>query len=275
MSGSYIPPQRRPGYTPAGNGTSSRFGSGNAGGSRFGAAAGAGASSRLGFGAGATGRSRAQGVWRSGACSGAAPAVLTDPSDGDHNRFYVGTHRVYSGGTRVPNHSDGRQPVPALTQGSGTVQDPQVVWLYAPDRDKWSIEHASARTAAREAGVKCIVLRCGLHNQTAVREANTLRMVTVQLMNGSIQRRLDTCDWHVTVFLGDGMSNVQLQGHIFLYPAGHHQGYELVTDPADRRFARSRDPKDSLYYEYWMRPGVQIRNVRTGAVSRHIYVAPR
>lgn len=217
-------------------------------------------------------QSRVNGPWRGSCPTGDLRTILIDPSAGDHNRFYVGPHRIYNGGIRAPPRtSDGQDLEVRFTRGAGTLQDPKVIWCYRPDDELWGTELESAQTAAKEAGAKCIILRTGMHNKTARRDANNPGQVaTVWLNNNTPQQFIEPCDWHVTVFLGDGMDRVYLQGHLFLYDASDEdQAYELVRDPADRKYPRSQEARDKLHYEYWMMPGTQIVSKNTGLITRY------
>ncbi|KAK0657617.1 hypothetical protein B0T16DRAFT_386123 [Cercophora newfieldiana] len=87
------------------------------------------------------------------------------------------------------------------------------------------------RQAAIEADQKGIVVRNGLHNLCAARDANTRRITTVPLNSGESTNYTKPADWHYTVWLGESRDKIQLQGHIFVYG----EVRAVVADPKPQR----------------------------------------
>ncbi|KAK0623709.1 hypothetical protein B0T14DRAFT_582585 [Immersiella caudata] len=258
----------------------SRFGVGH-GGSAWGN--GPPNNTQPGTGAGHRGTARARFVFqgqavtfRSATASGSvAKPQLIDLNVGDVNRSIIGEDTIVdSDGSPCMKHANGQPAQIVASRGQGTLDEPQVIWLYDSNRGFRPLEEAAAREAAKTAKMKCIVIRRNLHSQMGKRIPGSALPSKASINTpGRLPPDLERSDWHMTVCLGASFKRLFLHGHVFCYPVFDPRPHQLKLNPADRTYLRSTEDKDKQHYEYWMMPGTKVRNSK--GVVRVFYTPPR
>lgn len=155
-------------------------------------------------------------------------------------------------------------PSPLRTVDSTTGQEAQVIWACNTnkvDADELAKDVVVARRAAVLAGgFRCVVIRVREHKTMYERDQDG-RLVTTSTAwtpSGRPQPLSVPSDPHMTVAMGRSFNNLQIQGHLFLYPYGPEKGELMENRPEDWRQFYQDDFERTQPFEFWTMRGVSI-----------------
>ncbi|KAK3327055.1 hypothetical protein B0T19DRAFT_399963 [Cercophora scortea] len=166
------------------------------------------------------------------------------------------TSRPTRQGICPPQTQRGNWPRQYHTVGSGTLDDPHVIWAIPPHtvHDIYDAEyerrlghpipnHETLKKArihrinmvcmdeAIEQGYRCVVVRSPCHATSTVRDERTLKITDHE-----------SGDERLTVFMGDSWSSLHIQGHIFVRMGREGLPAEKIRCESDRRIVEPGSP---------------------------------
>ncbi|KAL4928183.1 uncharacterized protein BDV17DRAFT_291927 [Aspergillus undulatus] len=120
---------------------------------------------------------------------------------------------------------------PKRTMGSGSMEDPCVMWLCSPVDDpagRVKTVEALCRQACLEKGMRKIWIRMGDHNTT-----QAFGLSVTDTRGAGVQKSFSRCDPHITVYMGNSYK-YRYDGHIFV-------AYSKDSPELPVRFAEKKD----------------------------------